>query len=220
MLRVFVLIVGLVIAGLVRADSLPPPGKPVAETVRSLASLVAACRLPLAGDPVALRGIIDQRLRPMGDVLYAGQVILGRYWAEADPDQRRRFAEALYGTLVNRYASGLLLLTDRNVTVVPGPPATRPEEAQVELRIEAGLATPVPVYLQMRKGSGRWRIYDARWEGQSYALSLRQAFAEQIRRDGLEAVILRLEGTAGERSGPPEERQTAAGRCLRTHLAR
>jgi phospholipid transport system substrate-binding protein len=220
MRRIIVLVVGLVIAGLVHAEDLPPPEKMVAETVRSLASLVGDCRLPLAGDPVALRGVIDQRLRPKGDVLYAGQVILGRYWAEADPDQRRRFAEALYGTLVNRYASGLLLLTDRNVAVVPGPPAARPEEAQVELRIDAGLAAPVPVYLQMRKGSGRWRIYDARWEGQSYVLSLRQAYAQQIRRDGLEAVIRRLEGTAGVRPGPPEERQTAAGRCLRAHLAR
>jgi phospholipid transport system substrate-binding protein len=66
---------------------------------------VADCRLPLAADPVALRGLVDQHLRP-ADVLYGGQLILGRHWSDAGPDQRRRFAEALYGTLVSRYATG------------------------------------------------------------------------------------------------------------------
>jgi phospholipid transport system substrate-binding protein len=122
----------------------PPqsPGQVVSESVRSLAGLVGDCRLQLAADPVALRGVVDQHLRPKADVLYAGQLILGRHWPEADPDQRRRFAEALYGTLVRRYATGLLLLTDRNVAVVPGTDPPQDGEADVELRIQAGLATP------------------------------------------------------------------------------
>jgi phospholipid transport system substrate-binding protein len=200
----------------------PPqdPGQLVSESLRSLAGLVGDCRLQLAADPVALRGVVDQHLRPKADVLYAGQLILGRHWPEADPDQRRRFAEALYGTLVRRYATGLLLLTDRNVAVVPGSDPPQDGEADVELRIQAGLATPIPVFLQMRRGSDRWRVYDARWEGQSYVLSLRQAFSQEIRRSGLEVVIQRLEASAGESAGPPEARDTAAGRCLRARAPR
>jgi phospholipid transport system substrate-binding protein len=201
-------------------ESPPPPALMVSETVKSLAALVSDCRLPLAADPVALRGIVDHHLRPKADVLYAGQLILGRHWQEANPDQRRRFAEALYGTLVNRYATGLLLLTDRNVAVVP--PGATPDsgEAEVELRVDAGLATPLPIFLQMRLGSDRWRVYDARWEGQSYVLSLRHEFSLAIRRDGLEAVIRRLETSAGTPAGPPEERDTMAGRCLRARADR
>lgn len=200
----------------------PPPDQVVAASVRELAALVADCRAPLAVDPVAMRGVVDRQLRPKVDVLYAGQLILGRHWSEADPDQRRRFAEALYGSLVARYSSGLLLLTDRNVTVVPatGRPGADDGEAEVELRIDARLAAPIPVFLQLRRGSDRWRVYDARWEGQSYLLSLRNAFAQEIRRDGLETVIRRLEASAGAAAGPPEARETAAGRCLRGRQAR
>lgn len=214
-MRMLLISLLLAYAATAAADAAGPPDDMVKETVRALAALVADCRLPLAADPVGLRGVVDQHLRPKVDVLYAGQLILGRHWSEADPEQRRRFAEALYGSLVNRYATGLLLLTERNVEVVPssGPPVD--EQAVVELRIHAGLATPVPVYLQMRRGSARWRLYDARWEGQSYVLSLRQAFSQEIRRDGLEAVIRRLEASAGAVLGAAEERQTAAGRCLR-----
>jgi phospholipid transport system substrate-binding protein len=205
------------------ADARAPesPHRFVQDSVQSLAALVTDCRLPLAADPVALRGVVEQQLRPKADVLYAGQVILGRHWRDAAPEQRRRFAEALYGSLLSRYASGLLLLTDRNVMVVAPAAASDSDsgEAQVELRVQAG-GTPIPVFLQLRRSGDRWRIYDARWEGQSYILSLRQAFSEQIRRDGLEAVILRLEAAAGPVVGPPEERATAAGRCLRARAAR
>lgn len=215
-MRTFIFPVLLVFVATAAADVNKPPDVIVRETVQSLAALVGDCRLPLATDPQALRGVVDKYLRPKADVLYAGQLILGRYWADADPDQRRRFAEALYGTLVSRYATGLLVLTAGSVMVVsPAETAGNDGHAEVEVRVQAGLATPVPAQLQMRKGSARWRAYDARWEGQSYVLSLRQLFAEQIRRDGLDTVIRRLEASAGSPVRAPEERPTAAGRCLR-----
>jgi phospholipid transport system substrate-binding protein len=212
----------LLLAGAVTAATARPetPERQVSETVRSLAGLVADCRLPLAADPVALRGVVDQHLRPNVDVLYAGQLILGRHWSDASPEQRRRFGESLYGTLAGRYATGLLLLTDSNVVVVPASMPTQEGEAVVEIRIQARFATPIPVYLQLRRGSTRWRVFDARWEDQSYILSLRQVFSQEIRREGLEAVIQRLEASAGLPVGLPEERDTAAGRCLRARQAR
>lgn len=219
-MRMLVLVVLLFAAAPLGAEARPSPDESVTETLRALAQLVSECRLPLAGDPAALRGVVDQHLRPAADVLYAGQLILGRYWSEADPVQRRRFAEALYGTLASRYATALLLLTDRNVAVVPARETQGESQAEVELRIQAGLAAPMPVFLQMRRAGERWRVFDARWEGQSYVLSLRSAFSQQIHRDGLEAVIVRLESTAGLPVGLPEERQTAAGRCLRARAVR
>ena len=186
----------------------------VAERLERLSGLVAACRLPLAVDPAALRGIIDEELRPYADVLYAGQLILGRHWPQASPEQRRRFAEALYGALVNRHASGLLLLTTQNVRVEK---RDRPQDdgtAQVELSVDAGLSRRVPVLLELRRQGDRWRIYDARWEGQSFVLGLRHAYGEEIGQRGLETVIRDLEARAGQPPGPPAERVTAAGRCL------
>lgn len=186
----------------------------VAERLERLSGLVTACRLPLAVDPAALRGLIDQELRPYADVLYAGQLVLGRHWPQASPEQRRRFAEALYGALVNRHASGLLLLTPQNVRVVKGAGPQNGETAQVELSIDAGLPRRVPVLLELRHHGDRWRIFDARWEGQSFVLGLRHAYAEEISRRGLESVIRELETRAGKPPGPPARRSTAAGRCV------
>ena len=215
-MRIAILLVLLAVTFALRAAAPPPPPDQVVRAaVRQMADLVADCRLQLATDPPALRGLADQYLRPRVDILYAGQLILGRFWPDATPEQRRRFSEAFYGTLASRYSSGLLLLTHQLVEVVPGDTPPESGEAVVQLLARAGLAAPLPIDLQMRRGGERWRVFDARWEGQSYVLSLRQAVAQEIRRHGLEGVIQRLEATAGEPVGPPAERATAAGRCLK-----
>jgi phospholipid transport system substrate-binding protein len=186
----------------------------VRDSLARLARAVGACRLPLAADPPALRGFLDQELRSSADVLFGGQVILGRHWQDASPQQRRRFAEALYGTLVSRYAHGLLLLTPANVRVVPGASPQRDGSVAVELSVDAGLARPLPVFLHLRRRGDRWVVHDARWEGQSFLLGLRRAYAEEIAHRGLAAVIDSLEATALPDLPPPERRPTPAGRCL------
>lgn len=213
------LVLLLASGGAARADGGDDPQRLVAGTLRSLAALVADCRLALATDPVALRGVIEQELRPKADVLYAAQLILGRHWSEAEPGQRRRFAEALYGSLLSRYAMGLLMLTEHNVSVAPGSSTPREGKAPVELLVDAGLAEPVSVFLQLRRTNDQWRIYDARWEGQSYVLSLRHIYAQEIRRKGLENVIRELEASVPPPAGLPQKRQTTAGRCLRERQA-
>lgn len=213
----------LLFAGTAIAAPVRPPDDPVRETLVELAELVSSCRLQLAADPVAVRGLIEQYLRPQADVLHAARRVLGRHWQAASPEQRRRFAEGLYGTLVSQYASGLLLLTRDNVQVPAVDEADDPgidaSQAEVELRVRTGLPTPVSVFLQARRNNGQWRIYDARWEDQSYVLSLRSTYADPIRREGLAAVIQRLEASAGAPPGVPAARQTLAGRCLRTAMA-
>jgi phospholipid transport system substrate-binding protein len=219
MIRALFALLFFAVAERALADEPPLPDATVRNAVQELAAIVSDCRLPLTADPVAVRGLVDQYIRPRVDVLYGGQLILGRAWADASPEQRRRFAEALYGSLSSRYAYGLLLLTDRNVQVPETATPPGNGEAAVELLVQAGLMTPLPVQLQMRRSDGKWRVYDARWEGQSYTLSLRQAVAEAVRRDGLDAVITQLERSVGTPPGVPAERQTSAGRCLRSRAA-
>ncbi|NGP54657.1 ABC transporter substrate-binding protein [Thioalkalivibrio sp. XN8] len=214
MRRILVLTALLVLPAGAAAEPADDAETAVRAQLGRLAGIVAACRLPLAADAVALRSLVARELRPEADVLHGAQVVLGRHWQDASPVQRRRFAEALFGTLVARYASGLLLLTADNVRVLPGSETQRDGTVAVQLEVDAGLARPLPVFLHLRARGGRWVVHDARWEGQSFLLSLRRVYAEQIARRGLERVIESLEATAPGKLPPPERRATAAGRCL------
>lgn len=189
----------------------PPGPRDTVVSVRDdLLGAVSACRFALATDPAALRTLADRVLRPALDVLFAGQVILGKWWGEATPDQRRRFSQALYGSLANRYAPSLLLLTGQTVSFgeADGPDRAA-GEAVVPVVIRAPGYPPMPVELVMRRTNARWKLFDARFEDLSPVLQLREQFSARIRRDGLEPVIRQLEAEAA--AGLPGP---LAGRCL------
>ena len=207
-------LIGL-LAAAATAATLAPPDRLVAGAVDELADVVSECRLPLAADPAALRGLVDVHVRPRIDLLHAGQIILGRWWRDATPDERRRFSEGLYGSLASRYAPALLLLTPSTIEVPEAKTETEDEQATVRIVVRGVRSAPVPVDLKLRRLGEDWRVYDARWEDLSFLLQLREAVSEEVRRDGLESVIRRLESGSSTATADPAHRDSMAGRCLR-----
>jgi len=186
------------------------PAETVASAIDDILAAVSSCRFLLATDPASLRELADARARPVLDVLFAGQIILGKWWPEASPGERRAFADSLYGSLANRYAPSLLLLTPGAVTVLAASGATQ-SDAVVPIVVRVPGYPPVKVALQLRRTGDHWRIYDGRIEDLSPVLQLRDRFSEEIRRDGLARVISRLEAEASrDRSASPATRKCLA----------
>ena len=207
-------LIGLVAAAATAATT-AAPDRLVAGAVDELADVVSECRLPLAADPAALRGLVDVHVRPRIDLLHAGQIILGRWWRDATPGERRRFSEGLYSSLASRYAPALLLLTPSTIEVPEAKTETEDEQTTVRIVVRGVRTAPVPVDLKLRRLGAEWRVYDARWEDLSFLLQLREAVSEEVRRHGLEAVIRRLESGASASTADPAHRDSMAGRCLR-----
>jgi phospholipid transport system substrate-binding protein len=65
--------------------------------------------------------------------------------------------------------------------------------AVVDTRIRRSNGASVAVNYQLRNTPQGWRVWDVVVEGISYDKSFQQDFAEQIERQGLDAVIARLE---------------------------
>ena len=55
-------------------------------------------------DPQKLYKVIDEVLLPHFDVDYAAKLVLAQYWRTATPDQRKRFIDAFYHSLLPTYA--------------------------------------------------------------------------------------------------------------------
>ncbi|MEJ2516326.1 MAG: ABC transporter substrate-binding protein [Gammaproteobacteria bacterium] len=182
---------------------------------RSAGPAVNGPPAPLATDPAALRSLAHRLLRPHLDVLFAGQVILGKWWGEASPDQRRRFAEALYGNLLRRHAPSLLLVTDGMVSIDDSPPpAAGAGEARLAVTVRVPGYAPVPVTLYFRRTGQHWRVFDARVEDFSPLLQLRNLFSAEIRDTGLAAVIRRLESENPPSASPGQRARQCLDRAL------
>ncbi len=151
----------------------------------------------LRQNPDALYALVEEIFLPHFDRAYAAARVLGRNGRAASADQRRRFTEALYNYVLRRYAEGLLEFTSDRLEILPfrGPP----DETRTTIRTKVYLddGTQVPVNYSLRRATdGPWRVWDVTIEGISYVKNFQQQLDAEIKQDGLDAVIRRLEQEA------------------------
>lgn len=169
------------------------------QVIRDASDLTMAAiedrRDELKGDRDALFQLIDEVLLPRWDRQYTGQLVMGRYWRDASPEQREAFITGLYRKLLDSYGDGVLQYDADQLRII----GTRgnPEDGRVmvdsEVRLEDG--TPVPISYRLRVHEGSWKVYDVVVEGISYVTNYRNQYASEFRSKGLERVIGELQDT-------------------------
>jgi phospholipid transport system substrate-binding protein len=140
-----------------------------------------------------VRELVDKNMLPYFDTAYSAQLVLAKYWRTATPEQRKRFIEAFYQSLLQNYGEALLEFTPDRLRILPfqGNPTDKVATVRTEIRRDNG--SRVPVNYSLRKTDSGWKAYDVQIEGVSYVKSFRTDFGSEIQQKGLEAVIQRLE---------------------------
>lgn len=144
-------------------------------------------------NPAKVREVVDKNMLPHFDTRYAAQLVLAKHWRTATPEQRKRFVEAFYQSLLQNYGEALLEFTPDRLRILPyqGRPEDTVGTVRTEVRRDNG--SRVPVNISVRKTPNGWKAYDVTIEGVSYVKSFRTDFAAEIQQKGLDAVIERLE---------------------------
>ncbi len=70
-------------------------------------------------DPTGLYELVEQTLLPNFDTPYAAQLVLGQHWRQATPDQRKRFVDAFYQSLLYTYGDAMIDFTGDRLKVFP-----------------------------------------------------------------------------------------------------
>lgn len=165
-------------------------------------------------DPKKIRELVDKNMLPYFDTQYAGQLVLAKHWRTATPEQRKRFVNAFYQSLLQNYGEALVDFTPDRLKILPfqGKPEDKVATVRSEVRRDNGQR--VPVNYSLRKTPEGWKAYDVQIEGVSYVKSFRTDFASEIQQRGLEPVIQRLEqqvasGTVQKPTAPQTEQKGA-----------
>jgi phospholipid transport system substrate-binding protein len=148
-------------------------------------------------DPAKVGQLVDKYLLPHFDVEYAARGVLGKYWATATPDQRQRFIDAFYHSLLANYGSALANFTSDKLKIFPSNVAPDATRATVRTEVLASNGDRVQVNYYMHKTPQGWKAWDVVINGISYVNSYRTDFGEQIEQQGIDSVIKRLQ--AGEK---------------------
>lgn len=171
----------------------------VENAINRVLETLRADQVRAESDPAFVLDVIEREVFPLLDIDGMARLILARHWRDADAGQRERFTVAFRDTLLNAYGVRLADYLDRNVVVIPLRSREDDRMAVVATEIEVGRGQPnLIVNYRLRPVDGQWKVFDVEAEGLSFVGNFRSHFNTEINRDGLDALILRLE--AGDRS--------------------
>jgi len=191
------------------------PAEVIESTARQALDVLEARRDEFAKDTDALYSAIDDILLPIFDVQRSGDLVLGRHAREATAEQRRRFAIALYRSLMRQYADNATDFSPDRLVVRPVRGEIDPRRTRVDSEVRLSDGTRVAISYMLRETDSGWKIFDVVAEGISYVRNFREQYDAEIRRRGLDDVIASLERQGGisSRSGDSsgaDKRESAA----------
>jgi phospholipid transport system substrate-binding protein len=168
-------------------------------------------RAAIRKDPSKVYPIVNDILLPYFDTNYAAQLILAQHWRTATPEQRRRFVDALYNALLKTYGGALSDFTADRLKLLPfrGDPAAT--QATVRTVVTRASGQEIPVDYRLRKTADGWKAFDVIIEGISYVRNYRNDLGSEVSKNGLDAVIARLEKDGLEMKNLGESKAAAAG---------
>ena len=186
---------GLVLAllgGLAWAEGTPPDI--VRQTSDKLFALVDTNRVAYQTEPVRLQDEVRRYLLPHVDTLYSARLVLGQHGRGLSAEKLQAFAHALSELLVRRYADGLLEFKDRNqMQILPDQGGNTERMTRVRTKVRLTSGSEAAVDYVFRRQEDTWRVFDVIIEGISYVATFRTQIGEEIRRDGFDKVLARLE---------------------------
>ena len=181
------------------APSTLGPQELVENSAKRMLQELDANRAMYTHDPSKVEGLVANVLLPNFDIEYSARLVLGQTWRTATPEQRKRFVDAFYHTLLHNYGTALADFTADRFVILPfkGDPSDTMATVRTEVKRSSGQS--VPVNFSLRKTDGVWKAWDVVIEGISYVKSFRTDFGSEIQQKGLDEVINRLEtqGKAG-----------------------
>lgn len=187
----------------------PGPQEMIQKVSQDLLRDLDANRALYKKDPQKLRALVDKHLLPNFDVDYAARLVLGKHWRTATEAQRRRFIDAFYQSLMRNYGDAIVEFQANQLRILPfrGDLASKSATVRTEITHEG---TPVPVNYSLRATPQGWKAWDVTIEGISYVKNYRTDFGAQADKEGIDAVIKRLE--TQNAAGVPDPNLKAPGK--------
>ena len=192
----------LLLAAAVAAATPGSPDAVIEGAVTELTEKLSGRKEELAEDRDALYALINDILLPRFDRKLAAQLVLAKHWRTASEEQRERFINAFYNSLLRKYADGLLEFDEERIDVIEFRGDASAKRSLVKTNVTLNDGTTIPVHYDLVNRGDHWLIFNVKVEGVSYVSNYRTEIDAEIRATSLAAVIDRLESEGN--LGPDE----------------
>ncbi|MGO1002817.1 MlaC/ttg2D family ABC transporter substrate-binding protein [Lysobacter sp. CA196] len=158
----------------------PAAGTPSAMVLNNstrILSTLEARRAEFSKNRAALSQFISTEFTQVFDRDYAARLVLGTHGRGASDADVAAFADALTGSLMQRYGSALLdFNTKLKVRIKSETPLRGGAIVKVSSEFLRQGGEPIPVDYLLRKNGAQWKVFDVMVEGVSFVQTFRNQF--------------------------------------------
>lgn len=170
----------------------------VVESITALLDVLKNDRNRIQSDPAYLQGKVDELIIPNLDFNTMTKLAVGKFWKQADAEQKTELVSEFQTLLLNTYTGALAEYSGESISFEPFRPESREDRAVVRSTFTQSGASDVPVDYKLREKDG-WSIYDIEVNNISLVTSYRSAFASEIDKGGIAGLL----GALKERNAKP-----------------
>ncbi|WP_374590664.1 phospholipid-binding protein MlaC [Aquabacterium sp.] len=157
-----------------------------------------------SGDVAKLTALVNTVIMPHVNFERMTASAVGKYWRQANPQQKQRLQDEFKALLVHTYAGALSQVKDQ--TIEYRPMRSKPEDTEVVVRsFVRGKGDPVQLDYRLEKSVDGWKIYDVNVLGAWLVENYRNSFSQEISASGIDGLIAKLsernKTNAGSASG-------------------
>jgi phospholipid transport system substrate-binding protein len=144
------------------------------------------------GDRQRAIKLAEEKVLPHVDFEESTRLAVGRAWAKATPEQKKRLTQEFRNMLLRTYSNAIQPYEGQQMKVMPVRMKPGDTEVTVQNQFMRGGAQPVKIDYSMRKADQGWKIYDIVVEGVSLVLTYRSEFDAVVKQEGIDGLIKRL----------------------------
>ncbi len=193
-MRIYILVIQffLLLMASTVASSSQSPLELVRDTSTQMLVMLKEEKANIEENPAVLHEMVADKVLPHFDFELMGRWTLGKYWRDANVQQREEFVKEFRDLLIRSYGGALVAYTDAEIVYLP----FRMKENGTQVKVHTELSQPnestVKVSYSMHSTENGWKVYDVEIEGVSLVTNYRSSFMRKVKQDGLDQLIQQL----------------------------
>jgi phospholipid transport system substrate-binding protein len=168
------------------------PDQLVQKLTEEILAAIKSDKQLAAGDKQKAMKLAEEKVLPYVDFEEATRLAVGRAWAQATPEQKKRLVSEFRNMLVRTYSNAIQAYQGQTLKVLPSRGEPKGDEATVRTQFVRAGGQPLPIDFQMRKAGNAWKVFDISVEGVSLVLTYRSEFDVVVKQEGIDGLVKRL----------------------------
>ena len=175
------------------ADSVDDPQVLVKNTTVKMFAKLKAEKQNLDKNPELIFGMVSEIVLPHFDFIAMSKWVLGKNWNAASRAQKIGFIKAFRELMVRTYSVALLEYTENEIKYKPLRDDISKGDVTVRTQTTTAKGDPVTINYSLHKKKNGWKVYDIAVEGVSLIATYKTSFGTEIKQQGIDALIARLQ---------------------------